>query len=86
MIEGTEGGESPVTFNSDIVNDLNSKNVDSIAKRKKRYMRNTSDEKYGDYITCQSTFETKSREVGLFELNCSKKPAFRGVSRTPTVI
>ena len=53
---------------------------------KKRYMRNTSDEKYGDYITCQSTFETKSREVGLFELNCSKKPAFRGVSRTPTVI
>lgn len=35
MIEGTEGGESPVTFNSDIVNDLNSKIVDSIAKRKK---------------------------------------------------
>lgn len=49
-------------------------------------MRNISDEKYSDYITCQSTFETKSREVGLFELNRSKKPAFRGVSRTPTVI
>ena len=86
MSEATEGGESPVTFNSDVINDLDPEIVDSITKRKIRYMRNITDEKNSDYITWQATFETKSKEVSPFELNCSGKSAFKSLSTTLPVV
>lgn len=45
-------------------------------------MRNISDEKNSDYITWQTTFETKSRAVGPYEL----KSVFKSSSRTLVVI
>lgn len=49
-------------------------------------MRNITDEKNSDYLTWQATFETKSREVGPFELKFSGKSAFKSVSTTLPII
>ena len=84
--EATEGGESPVTFNRDVINDLDPAIVDSITERKIRYIRNIADEKNTDYITWQATFETKSREVGPFELNYSRISALKRIQDSPSYL
>lgn len=60
------GGESPIVFNRDLLEYQDKKIMDKIKKKGVRYIRNMKDEKNSSYLTWQSTFETKSKEVGFF--------------------
>ena len=57
------GGESPIVFNRELLQNLDKSVVKEITKRRVRYYRNLPHEKNSNYLTWQATFETKTKEV-----------------------